>query len=89
MLSCRTIAVDDALCEARISDPKRKPQESDGIDLAHAVMALGYCNYFIIRDGFVASCARRANKRLAGLAVARVTADPAELPVGPPSPASS
>ncbi len=89
MVSCPTIAVDDALCEARISDPKRKPQESDGIDLAHAVMALGYCDYFIIRDGFVASCARRAEKRLVGLAVARVVADPAELPVGPPSPASS
>jgi hypothetical protein len=89
MVSCPTIAVDDALCEARISDPKRKPQESDSIDLAHAVMALGYCDYFIIRDGFVASCARHAEKRLVGLAIARVVADPAELPVGPPSPASS
>jgi hypothetical protein len=45
MSACPTIAVDDALCEARISDPKRKPQKSDGIDLAHAVMALGYPTY--------------------------------------------
>jgi hypothetical protein len=81
MSACPTIAVDDALCEARISDPKRKPQKSDGIDLAHAVMALGYCNYFIVRDGFVASCARQAEKRMAGLAIARIVTDPGELPV--------
>jgi hypothetical protein len=76
-----TIAVNNALCEAGISDPKHKPQKSDGIDLAHAVMALGYCNYFIVRDGSIASCARHAEKRLAGLAIARVVADPGELPV--------
>jgi hypothetical protein len=45
MAACPTIAVDDALCEARISDSRRKPRVSDGIDLAHAVMALGYCDY--------------------------------------------
>lgn len=86
MQACPTIAVDDALCEARISDPKRKPKESDGIDLAHAVMALGYCDYFIVRDGFVASCARQAEKRLNGLSVARVVADAADLPIVPPAP---
>jgi hypothetical protein len=79
--ACPTIAVDDALCEARISDPKRRPRESDGIDLAHAVMALGYCDYFIMRDGFVASCARQAEKRVIGLAIAHVIADPRELPL--------
>ncbi len=79
--ACPTIAVDDALCEARISDPKRRPRESDGIDLAHAVMALGYCDYFIVRDGFVASCARQAEKRVIGLAIAHVIADPRELPL--------
>jgi hypothetical protein len=80
MVACPTIAVDDALCEARISDPKRKPKASDGIDLAHAVMALGYCDYFVVRDGFVATCARQSENRLSALRIARVVSDPADIP---------
>jgi hypothetical protein len=83
MAACPTIAVDDALCEVRIDNSRRKPKESDGIDLAHAVMALAYTDVFIVRDGYVASCAEQAQKRLPGLTIARVITDAAQLSQDP------
>jgi hypothetical protein len=79
MSACPTIVIDDALCEARISDPKRPPRESDGIDLAHAVMALGYCDYFIVRDGYVAACAKQSEMRLSQIKIARVVSSPTDV----------
>jgi hypothetical protein len=42
--------VEDALTAVRTANPRRKPQRSDGIDLMHAVIALAYCDYFLIRE---------------------------------------
>jgi hypothetical protein len=42
-------------------------------------MALGYCDYFMVRDGFVANCARQSEKRLSQLEIAHVISDPAGI----------
>jgi hypothetical protein len=41
----------------------RKPERSAGIDLMHAVIALAYRDYFLLRDGFVGNCAPYALRR--------------------------
>lgn len=76
---CRSLAVEDALMDARISDPLRKPEQSDGIDLMHTVMALAYCDCFVVRDRFVHFCAMRTAKQLAPVKLALVYDDPAKL----------
>jgi hypothetical protein len=55
--ACRSLAVEDALTAARIANRNRNPQLSDGIDLMHSVIAISYCDHFVVRDGFVAACA--------------------------------
>jgi hypothetical protein len=47
LTTCKSLEVEDALMAARISDPKRRPQRSDGIDLMHAIIALAYCDVFL------------------------------------------
>jgi hypothetical protein len=76
---CKSLHVEDALTDARVANPGRNPQHSDGIDLMHAVIALAYCDYFVVRDGFVAQCADRAIKKLAPVALAKVYRDPDAL----------
>ena len=41
----------------------KKPQRSASIDLMHAVIALVYSDYFLLRDGFVSNCAPYALRR--------------------------
>jgi hypothetical protein len=79
LLSCRALAVEDAMTTARTADPRRKPQKSDGIDLMHAVIALAYCDYFLLRDGFVRTCAEQAARALRPTYLARVYDDPTAL----------
>jgi hypothetical protein len=70
--ACKSLATEEALTAARVSTPKRKPQKSDGIDLMHAAVALAYCDYFLVRDGFVRVCAEHAAKALNPVQLARV-----------------
>lgn len=76
---CKSLHVEDALSAARVATSTRKPQRSDGIDLMHAVIAVAYCDYFVVRDGFVAQCADQATKALAPRILAKVRSDPAAL----------
>ena len=76
---CKSLHVEDALSAARAANFARRPQRSDGIDLMHAVIALAYCDYFVVRDGFVAQCAACATKALAPVTLARVRKDAAAL----------
>jgi hypothetical protein len=77
--ACKSLNVEDALTAARVAVPDRKPQRSDGIDLMHAVIALAYCDFFLVRDGFVRACAADATKVLAPIKVASVYNDAATL----------
>jgi len=40
-----------------------KPRRSAGVDLMHTVIALAYCDYFLLRNGFVGNCAAYALRR--------------------------
>jgi hypothetical protein len=40
-----------------------KPRRSAGVDLMHTVIALAYCDYFLLRNGFVGNCAPYALRR--------------------------
>ena len=71
--------VEDALTAVRTANPRRKPQRSDGIDLMHAVIALAYCDYFLIRDGYAKTCAMQVIKGLSSRRLASVYYDPARL----------
>jgi hypothetical protein len=64
--ACRSLAVEDALTAARVANRQRSPQRSDGIDLMHSVIALSYCDHFLVRDGFVAACADDATRAVPG-----------------------
>jgi hypothetical protein len=77
--ACPSLAVEDALTAARTANPGRKPQRSDGIDLMHTVIALAYCDYFLISDGFARTCATQAIKALTPRHLASVHDDPARL----------
>ncbi|MCK1479448.1 hypothetical protein IVB27_33075 [Bradyrhizobium sp. 197] len=77
--ACPSLAVEDAMTVLRTADPRRKPQASDGIDLMHAVIALAYCDYFLVRDGYVKTCAVQSTKALSPRQLARVFDDPATL----------
>jgi hypothetical protein len=77
--ACPALAVEDALTAARTANPNRKPQTSDGIDLMHTVIALAYCDYFLVRDGFLRTCAEQAIKALQPKSLASVYDGPAAL----------
>jgi hypothetical protein len=77
--ACPAMAVEDALTRARTATATRRPQTSDGIDLMHAVVALAYCDYFLVRDGFVFQCCKHARKELSGMKVATVYRNAEEL----------
>lgn len=77
--ACPSLAVEDAMTVARTSDPRRNPQISDGIDLMHTVIALAYCDYLLVRDGYVKTCALQASKALLPKPLARVFDNPAAL----------
>ena len=77
--ACPSVAVEDALTAARTDDPRRNPQRSDGIDLMHTVIALAYCDYFLVRDRFTRRCATYAIKALGPRRLASAYDDPARL----------
>lgn len=77
--ACPAMAVENALTRARTATASRNPQNSDGIDLMHAVVALAYCDYFLLRDGFVFQCCEQAHKELAGRPLAAVFRDAEDL----------
>jgi hypothetical protein len=77
--ACPSLVVEDALTAVRTANPRRKPQRSDGIDLMHAVIALAYCDYFLIRDGYAKTCAMQVIKGLSSRRLASVYDDPARL----------
>jgi hypothetical protein len=62
--ACPTFAVDDMMCEVRTSTPGRNSSRSDGIDLAHALVALPYCDAFLVHERYLQMCAQYACKRL-------------------------
>lgn len=75
LVACKSLAVEDALTVARTTDAKRNPQRSDSIDLQHTVMALAYCDYFLVRDGYVKACTTRVSKLISSARVAKVYDD--------------
>jgi hypothetical protein len=77
--ACPAMAVENAMTRARTTTAARNPQSSDGIDLMHAVVALAYCDYFLLRDGFVFQCCEHARKELSGRQLATVFRDAEEL----------
>lgn len=77
--ACPSLTIEDAMTVARTADPRRKPQNSDGIDLMYTVIALAYCDYFLVRDGFVKTCAAHVTKALQPRALASVHDDAAAL----------
>jgi hypothetical protein len=77
--ACPSLAVEDALTAARTTDPRRKPRRSDGIDMMHAAIALPYCDYFLIRDGFARTCATQAAKALSPRRLASIYDNPTHL----------
>jgi hypothetical protein len=66
------LRVEDALTIARVANPDRVPQRSDGIDLMQSVMALAYCDLFLVRDRFVRNCSELATKALSRLKLAAI-----------------
>ena len=77
--ACPAMAVENVMTRARTATAARNPQNSDGIDLMHAVVALAYCDYFLVRDGFVFQCCENARKDLSGRKLAAVFRDAEEL----------
>jgi hypothetical protein len=77
--ACPAMAVENAMTRARTSAASRNPQNSDGVDLMHAVVALAYCDYFLVRDGFVFQCCEHARRELLGRDLATVFRDAEDL----------
>lgn len=77
--ACPALAVEDALTRARTATATRNPQRSDGIDLMHAVVALAYCDYFLVRDGFVVQCCECVRTELSEMKLAIVSREAEEL----------
>jgi hypothetical protein len=77
--ACPAMAVEDALTRARTASEARNPQNSDGIDLMHAVVALAYCDWFLVRDGFVFQCCEHVRKDLLETKLATVYREAEEL----------
>ena len=86
---CRSLAAENALGEARFSNPHRKPEEADGPDLQHAAMALPYCDLFLTRDGYLATCAEQAHQTMGPANLARICRTPDEVASAASSPARS
>jgi hypothetical protein len=61
---CPAIAAEYALCDIRSRDPSRNPKESDTADLLHSVVALPYCDYFLVGDGYVRNFSEQLAKEL-------------------------
>lgn len=77
--ACPSLAVEHALTAARTADSRRTPRQSDGIDLMHTVIALAYCDYYLIGDGYARTCATQVVKVLSSQRLASVYDDPARL----------
>jgi hypothetical protein len=77
--ACPAMAVEDALTRARTAAPARTPKRSDGIDLMHAVVALAYSDFFLVRDGFVFHCCETVRRELSEKTLATVYRDAEEL----------
>ncbi len=77
--ACPAMAVEDALTRARTATAGRKPQTSDGIYLMHAVVALAYCDYFLVRDGFMFQCCVQVRRELSEMKLATVYRDAEEI----------
>jgi hypothetical protein len=77
--ACPAMAVENAMTRARTATAARNPQSSDGIDLMHAVVALAYCDYFLLRDGFVFQCCEHVRKNLSSRKLATVCRGAEEL----------
>lgn len=73
--ACPAMAVEDALTRARTANAARNPQNSDGVDLMHTVVALAYSDYFLVRDGFVHHCCEHVRKDLSAVKLAAVYRD--------------
>jgi len=56
------LAVEGVISDFRVSNPKRKPEEQDAIDLQHSVPALAYADYFVTNDRFLRSGAEFVKK---------------------------
>jgi hypothetical protein len=76
---CPAVAVEDKLYDIRIQDPSRKPTDSDAVDLQHSVVALSYCDVFLVGDGYVRECAARLGK-ISPVRLARVIKSASEIP---------
>jgi len=79
LAACKSLAVEDALTTARISDLNRKPKPTDGIDLMHSVIALAYCDIFLVRDRFVRFCCEHATRSLRTTKLAQIYFSPSQL----------
>jgi hypothetical protein len=79
--SCPAMFAEHCLCEARTTDPKRVPKESDMLDLQHSTVALSYCDILVTGDGYAYQCATQAKKKLAPLKSAEIYRSIAELNV--------
>jgi hypothetical protein len=74
--ACPALAVEDELMLARTANRRRNPTNSDGEDLFHGVMALAYCDAFIVFDGFAEACVRTAKRKLRNLKLADIYSTP-------------
>ncbi len=79
LTECRCLAVEDALSMARISNSRRQPTESDGLDLQHAAVALAYCDIFFSRDRYQVRCAELARDTLKTMELGAICATPEAL----------
>jgi hypothetical protein len=68
---CPSMGVEHFICEARTQDPRRRPTESDAIDLQHSVLGLSYCDA-LVTERYAFSTAAHAAKALAPLALATI-----------------
>jgi hypothetical protein len=77
--ACPAMAVENAMTRARTAAATRNPQKSDGIDLMHAVVAVAYCDQFVVRDRFVFRCCEDVKKELSSIKLATIYRDAEEL----------
>ena len=54
--------VEDALSDARLVNPSRRPRASDTADLFHSMLGLAYVGFFVSQDRWVMDCAHRAKE---------------------------
>lgn len=58
--ACPAVFVEEALSNARLVDPNRKPRDSDTGDLFHGVLALSYVDFFVGHDKWAMARAKTA-----------------------------